>query len=102
MSTAQCIRPTQLGFKNIPIQVYCRAALKQRPEHVIMTEGEFKKVALCQWGIPSIAIPGISSFGEKHFDRLVYLLREFEVKKVTVIFDSEEKGNPAFKNYKEK
>ncbi|HOV80368.1 MAG TPA: CHC2 zinc finger domain-containing protein [Bacillota bacterium] len=97
------IRPHKLGFERIAPQIYCRYFLqKLRPEHVVLTEGEFKAAALWQWRIPAVAVPGISSFGVKHLDRLVALFREFGVKKVTVIFDNEIKDNPEYPNYKPK
>ena len=97
------IRPHKLGFEKIAPQIYCRLFLaKLRPEHVVLTEGEFKAAALWQWGIPAVAVPGISSFGLKHMDRLVALFREFGVRKVTVIFDNEIKDNPEYSNYKPK
>jgi hypothetical protein len=96
------LRPHKLGFKGMPIQPYCLFFLKDNPEEIVLTEGEFKAAALWQLGILAIAIPGISSFGDKHFDRLIETLREHGVKKVTVIFDNEIKDDPAFANYKEK
>jgi DNA primase len=96
------LRPHKLGFHGIPPQPYCRFMLKDKPEHIVLTEGEFKAAALWQWGIPAMAIPGISSFSGKHFDRFVNLLKEFEIKKITIIYDNEEKGNPAYPNFKEK
>ena len=96
------LRPHKLGFENRPIELYCRYLLKDRPSEIVLTEGEFKAAALLQWGIPALAIPGISAFGGKHFDRLTELLKEIEVKKVTVIFDNEIKDNPDLPNYKEK
>ncbi|MCG8514536.1 MAG: DUF3854 domain-containing protein [Halanaerobiales bacterium] len=96
------IRPHKLGLGNVPIQIYCQLLLKSKPEHIIITEGEFKAVALNQWDIPGIAVPGISSFGGKYFSNLVDLLKEFEVQKITVIFDNETKDNPRYKSYKEK
>lgn len=96
------LRPHKLGFKNIPAAPYCRLMIKNWPEHVILTEGEFKAAALLQWGIPALAIPGVSSFGDKNLDRLVEFLKQSSVRKVTIIFDSEEKGNPDYPNFKEK
>lgn len=96
------LRPHKLGFKGIPIHPYCLLFLKDNPEEIVLTEGEFKAAALYQLGIPAIAIPGISSFGEKYFDQLVETLREYGVKKVTVIFDNEIKDDPTLPNYKEK
>lgn len=97
------LRPHKLGFKGIPVQPYCRLFLKNRPEHIILAESEFKATALhLGWGIPAIGIPGIPAFGDKNLPRLIDFLKEYDVRKVTVIFDSEEKGNPAYPNFKEK
>jgi len=96
------IRPHKLGFEKMPIQIYSTLFLADKPEHIVLTEGEYKAAALYQWGIPAIAIPGISSFGKKHFDRLADELKKFKVDHVTVIFDNEVKDNPSFKNYKPK
>lgn len=96
------LRPHKLGFKDVAIQPYCRLLLAEEATEVVLTEGEFKAAALYQWGFPAIAIPGISSFGDRHFDRLVELFRSFGVRKITVIFDNEIKDNPEFPNYKQK
>lgn len=96
------LRPHKLGFEGIPIQPYCKFLLKDKPAKIVLTEGEFKANALWQWGIPGLAIPGISSFGGNNFDRLVDLLKLYEVKEIVVIFDSETKDNPAYPNFKEK
>lgn len=97
------IRPHKLGFEKIAPQIYCRYFLQTLPpEHVMLTEGEFKAAALWQWRIPAIAVPGVSSFGAKHLEKLVTFFREFGVKKVTVIFDNEIKDNPEYPNYKPK
>lgn len=94
------LRPHKLGFKDIGIQPFCRFLLKDNPEHVVLTEGEFKAIALWQWRIPAVAIPGISSFGLKNFERLVELLQQHGVKHVTVVFDNEVKDNPNYPNFK--
>lgn len=96
------LRPHKLGFKGRAPEIYCRFFLKDKPAEVVLTEGEFKAAALYQLGIPAIAIPGISSFGARYFDLLVELLKEFDVKKISVIFDNEIKDNPEFPNYKER
>lgn len=96
------LRPHKLGLKDIRIQVYCELLLKDNPEHVVLTEGEFKAAALYQWGIPAIAIPGISSFAGKHFERLADMLKRHKVQKVTIIYDNEIKNSPQYPNYKEK
>lgn len=99
------LRPHKLGFEGLAPEVYCRLLLEgipEKPETVVLTEGEFKAGALYQWGIAAIAVPGISSFGGKYLDRLVELLKEYGVKKVVVVFDNEIKDNPELPNYKEK
>lgn len=99
---ATLLRPHKLGLKGVNIQPYCPFLLRNKPKHIVLTEGEFKAVALAQWEIPGIAIPGIQSFSGTHFDKLVDFLKEHKVKKITVIFDNEVKDNPDYKNYKEK
>lgn len=95
------IRPHKMGLSNIPAEPFSRYLLKNRSRKIILTEGEFKAVALSVWGIAGIGSPGTGTFGEKNLDRLVFLLQEFEVKEICIIFDSEEKGNPEFQNFKE-
>ncbi len=96
------LRPHKLGFRGVQIRPYCRFLLAEKTEEVVITEGEFKAAALCQWDIPAIGLPGTSSFAGKYFDRLVEILREFSVKRITIIFDNEVKDDPKFSNYKEK
>lgn len=94
------LRPHKLGFKEIGIQPFCRLLLKDKPEHIVLTEGEFKAMALWQWGVPALAVPGISSFGLKYLDRLIDTLKQHGVKHVTVVFDNEVKDDPNFSNFK--
>lgn len=96
------LRPHKLGFKDVPPEPYARQFLKDCPSEIILTEGEFKAAALAQMGIPAVAIPGISSFAKKHYDRLVEMLSDFGIKRVNIIFDNEVKDNPEFPNYKER
>lgn len=100
--TCYHLRPHKLGFKGISVTPYCSFLVKNQPEHIILAESEFKAAALLQWGIPAIGISGISTYGDKNLDRLIEFLKEYGVRKVTVIFDSEEKSNPDYPNYKEK
>ncbi len=96
------LRPHKLGFKDIAPKIYCRYLLKDRPAEVILAESEFKAAALMQWGISSIGIPGVGIFGKRYFSRIVELLKEFEIKKVYVIFDNEIKNDPELPNFKQK
>ena len=59
------------GYNGYPLAIYCSYMLKDRPKKVVLTEGEFKAAALYQWGIPAIAVPGVSSFAKTQFERLV-------------------------------
>jgi DNA primase len=95
------LRPHKMGLSNIPAEPFSRYLLRNRSRKVILTEGEFKAVALSAWGIAGVGSPGTGTFGEKNLDRLVFLLQEFEAKEICIIYDSEEKGNPEFKNFKE-
>lgn len=99
--TVYRIRPHKLGFKEKGIDIYCRYLLRDKPKHVVLTEGEFKAVALYQLGIPAISIPGVASFAGEHFERLVIFLNEFEVENVTILFDNEENGDKNLPNFKQ-
>ncbi|MGE4274089.1 MAG: CHC2 zinc finger domain-containing protein [Desulfitobacterium sp.] len=95
------LRPHKLGFSGVPAQAYSRYLLRNHPKKIVLTEGEFKAAALSAWGIAGIGGPGTSSFSDKNLDRLVFLLQEFDVKEICIIYDSEEKGNPELPNFKE-
>ncbi len=97
------LRPHKLGFKDVAPQPFCRQFLRDKPEVVVLTEGEFKAAALAlEWGISAISVPGISSFAGKYFERLTGLLQEFGIRRVVVIFDNEEKGDPGLPGFKER
>lgn len=85
-----------LGFSGIPIEIYQKKNLKGDPSEIILTEGEFKAAAGKQFGIAAIAIPGISSFSEQHFPRLIKELNEHRVKKIYIVFDNEVKDDSQF------
>lgn len=91
----QCymLRPHKLGLKGVEVQVYHDMAIG---DNLIITEGEFKAAACYQMGINAVAVPGISSFSDKHFPKLVKLLNDEKVKSICIIFDNEVKDDPAF------
>ncbi|MFA5153607.1 MAG: DUF3854 domain-containing protein [Clostridia bacterium] len=93
------LRVHKLGLKGIPIEIYQLRNLTEKG--IILTEGEFKAMAAQQLGIPAIAIPGISSFSDKHLPKLLGVLNENSVKEICVIFDNENKSDPKLPNYKE-
>lgn len=92
--TAYLLRPHKLGLTKIAIQVYQERNF--RGEDIIITEGEFKAAAGCQMGFPSIALPGVGSFSDKHFKQLVELLNRHGVKHAILCNDNEIKDDPAF------
>lgn len=96
------VRPHKLGLTGVPIEVYHEAALAGNPPEIVLTEGEFKAAAAVQYGIQALAVPGISSFSEKEWPRLMKMMNDHGVKKVTIMFDNETKDDPALPNYKDK
>lgn len=97
------LRPHKLGFKDVAPQPYSKNFLSTHPKAIVFTEGEFKAAALSSvWGIPALAVPGVSSFAGIYFDRLIGVLREAETEKIVIIYDNEEKGDSTLPNYKEK
>lgn len=93
------LRPHKLGLKGTSCEIYKPYGEINRD--CIITEGEFKAAAGQQLGVSTIAIPGISSFSEQYFPKLVEFLNNYQVKNICIIFDNECKDNPAYKNYKE-
>lgn len=92
------LRPHKLGLKDVQIQVYEASW----GENLIIAESEFKAVAAVQLGFSAIGIPGIGSFSDKYFPEFVKLLNDHKVRCCCIIFDSETKDDPRFKNYKPK
>ena len=96
------LRPHRWGFRGVPSEIYHRRALAGDPAEVVLTEGEFKAAAGVQYGLPTIAVPGISSFSETKFPELVQLLNAHKVRRLIILFDNETKDDPAFpQRYKE-
>jgi len=96
------IRPHKFGLKNIPVEIYQELNLiGSGDKGIIIAEGEFKAAASCQLGIPAIAVPGVGSFSDKHFSRLVKFLNDNQVKETVILFDNETKDDPKLDNYKE-
>lgn len=91
---AYVLRPHKLGLKGVPAEVYQEKNLKSEPGEIIITEGEFKALAGMSMGIPTIAIPGISSFSETKFPQLLEFLKLKKVKQIVIIFDNEVKDDP--------
>jgi hypothetical protein len=76
-------------------------AMKNESPYAILTEGEFKAVAAVQWGFKAIGIPGISSYSDAHFKKLIDFITKAKIKQICIIFDSEKKDDPSLPNYKE-
>lgn len=97
-----CLRPHKLGFKGVPSEIFQAKNLLGDPAEVILTEGEFKAVAGMVFGIPTIGIPGIASFSEMHYQKIVDFFRPC-VKSIKIMFDNEVKDDPALPSrFKEK
>lgn len=94
------LRPHKLGFEGINIEIYQEANLAGEPSEIILTEGELKAAAGMQYGIPTIAIPGIASFSDQHFGKLAETLNRLmdktKKKRIIIMFDNEVKNDPAF------
>lgn len=98
---AYCLRPHKLGFKGVPSEIFQEKNIAGDPTEIVLTEGEFKAVAGMALGIPTISIPGISSFSDLHYNKLVSFLKVC-AKKIIIIFDNEVKDDPQFAGrYKE-
>lgn len=94
------IRPHKLGFKGDSIDPYCQHLFNKEETNLIITEGEFKAAAGHQYEFNTIAVPGISSFSKNHFEELLSFLSGSKIKEISILFDSEDKSNPEYKNYK--
>lgn len=55
-------RPQVAG---IPALMYNADLLSERPDWIMLVEGEVKAMVLCQNGIPAVGIPGASSFRQE-------------------------------------
>lgn len=64
----------------------------------VITEGEFKQLALFQAGIPSIGFPGIQAIANYPFQKsLIETLESFGIQEVVIVFDNECKDDPALR-----
>jgi len=88
------VRAHKMGPKDAQLEIYGRECLANRPEMVVLCEGEFKAAALLSRNVPAIAVPGISSFIGENYERLLKHLRDAGVKTMRVCFDNEDKVTP--------
>lgn len=92
------VRPHKFGLTEQAIHPYQLFPLEGV---VILAESEFKAAAANEFGFSSIGIPGISSFGGKHLDRLVTRIKAaHKVTKIVIIFDNEIKSDEKLPNFK--
>lgn len=96
------LRAHKSGPAGVDLEVYGQhcASMVSADNPIALTEGEYKALALHQCGVPALAIPGISSFGGKHFERLIRVLRDMGAVKVVILFDNEIKDDPSLPSYK--
>lgn len=67
---------------------------EERRGFVVLTEGEWKALALIECGIPAIAFPGIQAIRNNAFKiNFIKILRTFNIEEVTICFDNELKDN---------
>lgn len=78
-----------LAGKRVELYVPSIRASNQRTLYV--TEGEYKAAALAQLGFFAIAVPGITAFSGKNFERLVDWIRRHGTPSVVIVFDTEDK-----------
>jgi len=97
-------RPHHDFIKGLGSQIYVPYAFDRlmfnKPETLVITEGEFKAVASCVMGIPAISVPGISSFVGTKFGELVSVLKKIDAKNIVICFDKEIKDDPKLEKYK--
>ena len=97
------IRPHKFGIKDNASNIYIPWPIIQSSEKTwVLTEGEFKAVASCMYGVPAIAVPGISSYAVNKLPALLEVIRNINPAGIIIAFDNEIKDNPKFKNYKDK
>ncbi len=94
------VRPHKMGIE-MPIQIYHEFIENNDSHFAILTESEFKAVAGKAFGYKTIGIPGVGSFVDTHFQRLVKFIQKCGVKQICILYDNEIKDNPVFTNYKE-
>ena len=64
------IRPHKFGLPDVPVKIF-EGFSGGGAGRVVLTEGEFKAIALSQWGIPALAVPGVASFTGKNFSIVI-------------------------------
>src|SRR3990167_414664 len=97
---AYFLRPHKMGLE-VPIQIYHEKITQKEDLFAILTESEFKAVAGHVFGYRAIGVPGIGSFADAHFPKLVEFIQRCGIKKIVILFDNEIKDNPIYPNYKE-
>lgn len=99
------LRPHKLGLPSAVAEIQPYSELTAlgwaESDVLILTEGEFKAAAAAQLGYRALAVPGISSFAGKHFDRLQGVIAKVPHKRLVVMFDRETKADPALPGYKD-
>ena len=97
------LRRHKLGFSGFAPELYSAhlATSRGTGDTLIVTEGEFKALALAQMGFRALAVPGISSFGRDHLPRLVNTLEALKLERLVILFDREIKDDPRLASFKE-
>jgi len=99
------LRAHKNGLPDIQTQLYCPYLVQvdRKSSQIVLTEGEFKALALRQWNITGLGLQGISTWTGGKFHDLVKYLREIQTDKqdfeVVILFDTEDKNNPEHPKY---
>jgi len=103
------IRPHKGGVKGKPARLYVPRVGGQKNEErfakVFITEGEFKASALWQWartsGVGVAALPGVQMANNYICrEELEHWLERVGAKKIIIVYDNEQKGDPEMPGYK--
>lgn len=101
------LRAHKNGLPDIQTQLYCPYLMQvdKKSSKIVLTEGEFKALALRQLNITGLGLQGISTWTGNKFQELVRSLRELKSDKqdfeVVILFDTEDKNNPEHPKYQE-
>jgi hypothetical protein len=103
MENDRCVllRPHKHQPPGVGLMPYFTRAVYDPERWTVLTEGEFKALAAEQYGFQAMAVPGISSFAGKHFDKLLTQLHLRRVGNLVVLYDNEDKarsGSPRYKS----
>ena len=87
------------NLTGIPSMPYCDKLMATMDDTIILCESEYKAAAMWQMGYRALGLGGVATFTGEHLPELVKMVNR--VNKVIILFDTEIKDDPLFKNYKQ-